>query len=407
MSSNDYMIKFLDELSYIGIEKDMRFYYVGGCVRDAFFGVPIADIDIALDGDIDELFECLSRAYDVKKSKFDTISLTFEGVHLDIAGFRREIYHDFSGLPHVTRGSLETDLSRRDFTINTGYVPLDPITTQSLLSGRTLSKAMVYASHDSFFEDLEARRLRTLKDGSFSEDATRMLRAVKYLVIHRLTFDIETKRQFEMGIHERWVDRCSEDRYKRILLALASHECWKPLLITASEYRLFQRNALFSGNQAYELLEHLEAVRKKIDGFDMSIVFLLAVYERNLSYWTSAPKGISVHAKQCREIMERMENNMDLLACHGLFKGASRETIAFFHICTACNETVKRFVTDDLWKIDVIIRGKDLIELGIEEGITVGKVMRALLKHALESGHQLSKLEELEWVESKINEYRD
>lgn len=407
MSSNDRVIEFLNELHRIALTTDMRFYFVGGCVRDAFFGVPIADIDIALDGEIDDLYERLSNKYALNMSMFGTLSLTFEALQVDIAGFRREIYHGFSGLPHVMRGSLETDINRRDFTINTGYVALNKRTIQALFSGKVPPKAMVYACHDLFFHDLEARCIRTLKEDSFSEDATRMLRAVKYMVAHRLDFEMETKRQFETGIHARWMDRCSEDRYKKILLTLIGHSDWKSLVRAISKYRLFQGNADFSDAQADDLFDRLDVVYEKLGDFDMGIVFLMAAYEQKLSYWTNAPNSMSYHAKQCLYVKSHMDDNMDYLACHGLLKGTSKETIAFFHVCARCNETLRRFVIEGLWAIDVKINGKDLIELGIKEGKMVGKVKRDLLRHALESGRQLSELEELEWVESRIDEYRD
>lgn len=406
MNSKSRLIQFLDELICIGTTTEMTFYFVGGCVRDAFFGVPITDIDIALDGDVNEVFKRIEKTYDVKKSMFDTLTVTIDDMHVDIAGFRREYYPDFSGFPVVNKGTLESDLNRRDFTINTGYVRLDVVSVNALLSDKTLSRDLVFACHDNFFEDIEAKRLRTLKSDSFSEDATRMLRAVKYLIVHTLVFEDETGKQFSMGINEKWFTRCSEDRYKKILLEFAYHEAWKQLMDAVIYYGLFQRESDVLIGKADFLFDRLEALERQIGVFDHGIVFLLATHENQLDYWVNAPRRISSHARQILSISEKSKEAINLMKCHEWFRGASKETIAFFHVCLNCNPSVKRFVIDGLVEIKLEICGKDLIEMGISEGAVIGEILNGLLAYAVSKGRNLKKTEELEWVERKIDEYR-
>lgn len=406
MNSNSRLIHFLDELIYIGTTTGNSFYFVGGCVRDAFFGVPINDIDIAFDGDVDELFSSVGKSYDVKRSMFGTLSVVIDAIHVDIAGFRHESYPDFSGLPVVSRGTLESDLSRRDFTINTGYVCLNAMTINVLLSGKSMSKDLVFACHEYFFEDVEARRLRTLKSDSFSEDATRMLRAVKYLIVHELVFEEATGKQFVEAIAEKWFIRCSEDRYKRILLEFSGHRAWKQLLVAILSYGLLQREPVAHFGKPEVLLSRLEAVEDNIGFFDKGITFLLIIHEGNLDYWVNAPRRISSHARQIMTIFEKSKEVIDLSKCHELFKGASKETVAFFRLCLRCNPMVRRFVQDGLEGIKLEISGADLMEMGISEGSIVGEVLSGLLAYALNKGRNLSRKEELEWVERRIDEYR-
>ncbi|MBC8097880.1 MAG: CCA tRNA nucleotidyltransferase, partial [Armatimonadetes bacterium] len=94
--------------------------------------------------------------------------------HLDFAMARRETYAHPGALPTVTPDSIQTDLQRRDFSINALAVALD--------TGQLL---------DPFggLDDLRAGMIRVLHDASFMDDPTRILRAVKYAA--RLGFTLE------------------------------------------------------------------------------------------------------------------------------------------------------------------------------------------------------------------------
>src|SRR5439155_22475563 len=80
-------------------------------------------------------------------------------------------------LPTVTPATIEDDLRRRDFTINALALRLN-----SPRRGEILDPAGGRA-------DLEARVIRVLHKRSFEDDATRILRAVRYA--SRFGFNVE------------------------------------------------------------------------------------------------------------------------------------------------------------------------------------------------------------------------
>jgi tRNA nucleotidyltransferase (CCA-adding enzyme) len=97
---------------------------------------------------------------------------------LDFISARREFYTHPTALPEVEHSSIQQDLYRRDFTINTLALCLDELRFGQLLD---------------FFgglNDLRAGVIRVLHNLSFVEDPTRILRAVRYE--QRLGFTIET-----------------------------------------------------------------------------------------------------------------------------------------------------------------------------------------------------------------------
>lgn len=100
-------------------------------------------------------------------------------VHLDFVTARTEFYTAPTALPTVERGSIKLDLYRRDFTINTLAVCLNP--------GRWGELLDFYGG----LHDLERGIVRVLHSLSFVDDPTRILRAVRYE--QRFNFRIETR----------------------------------------------------------------------------------------------------------------------------------------------------------------------------------------------------------------------
>ena len=146
-------------------------YLVGGSVRDLLLGRPNLDLDLVLEGDAISLGRRLAErrsARLVVHKRFGTASLRGDGWAMDLARARSETYSRPGALPTVRPASLAEDLARRDFTANAVALALSGPARGELIDP--------YGGR----EDLERRRLRVLHDRSFQDDATRMLRAVRY-----------------------------------------------------------------------------------------------------------------------------------------------------------------------------------------------------------------------------------
>jgi len=108
---------------------------------------------------------------------FNTAKIEFPHCTIDIAMARTENYAKPGALPVVTAGTLKTDLFRRDFTVNAMAVSLNHDNYGELID--------LYGGR----QDLKAKKIRVLHDRSFTDDATRMWRAIRYE--QRLGFRIE------------------------------------------------------------------------------------------------------------------------------------------------------------------------------------------------------------------------
>ncbi|HEX9829684.1 MAG TPA: tRNA nucleotidyltransferase, partial [Bacteroidota bacterium] len=102
-------------------------HVVGGYVRDLLLGKPqggkqVKDIDIVVIGNGVEFGEKVAKELNrpnlVTFEKFGTAMLQLDDVKLEFVGARKESYSKDSRKPNVQVGTLEDDLSRRDFTIN-------------------------------------------------------------------------------------------------------------------------------------------------------------------------------------------------------------------------------------------------------------------------------------------------
>ncbi len=147
-------------------------YLVGGTVRDLLLGRTAPDWDFATDAHPRDTTRVLQgwadRRYFVGV-RFGTVGALKDGRLLEITTYREEVYAEEHRKPAVTFGKdLETDLSRRDFTINAMAVKLPEGTFADPFGG---------------VRALGARDLDTPLDPevSFSDDPLRMIRAARFV----------------------------------------------------------------------------------------------------------------------------------------------------------------------------------------------------------------------------------
>jgi putative nucleotidyltransferase with HDIG domain len=149
-------------------------YVVGGYVRDALRSSPVKDMDIVVVGDgiafAERVAADLGAGPVVKFERFGTAMIHHGDQKLEFVGARRESYDRDSRKPAVNRGTIEEDLSRRDFTVNAIAVSLNRESRGTLLDP--------YAGRN----DLKRRLLRTPLDprATFDDDPLRIMRAFRF-----------------------------------------------------------------------------------------------------------------------------------------------------------------------------------------------------------------------------------
>ena len=160
-------------------ERNHVVYFAGGCVRDIVRGVTPKDFDIATDATPESVQEIFPRTYAVG-AHFGVIVVVENGFQFEVATFRSDdAYIDGRHPSAVHFSSPEEDAQRRDFTINGMFY--DPVAEQviDLVGGQA---------------DITAKLVRAIGEPAkrFAEDRLRMLRAVRFATALDYQIDNQT-----------------------------------------------------------------------------------------------------------------------------------------------------------------------------------------------------------------------
>ncbi|MDN3495094.1 CCA tRNA nucleotidyltransferase [Planococcus sp. APC 4015] len=153
---------------------------VGGPVRDALLDRPVNDLDFTTDARPDDILRIVTpistARWDIGRA-FGTIGAKVGGEQVEITTYRADSYDGVTRKPTVEFGdSIESDLVRRDFTVNAMALRVPARTLVDPTGG---------------VEDLLRRELRTPTDPavSFGDDPLRMLRAARFS--SQLRFEVD------------------------------------------------------------------------------------------------------------------------------------------------------------------------------------------------------------------------
>jgi tRNA nucleotidyltransferase (CCA-adding enzyme) len=172
-------------------ELNMPCYLVGGVVRDLLLNLPThdSDIDFVFEGDAIQLGNALVKKHGGKLTahqKFHTAiwhlpsTFNLQLSTLDLITARKESYNHAGALPTVTPSTIQDDLRRRDFPINSMAIRLD---------GEHFGQLLDPLNGEA---DLENKIIRVLPDKSFIDDPTRIFRAIRYETRYSFNLQPET-----------------------------------------------------------------------------------------------------------------------------------------------------------------------------------------------------------------------
>lgn len=157
-------------------------YIVGGAVRNQLLGIPVKDWDLttnAKPNTIQEIFEKNNIITIPTGIEHGTITVCYEGLNIEVTTYRIDGNYSDGRRPDSVEfvNNLKEDLARRDFTIN------------ALAYNRRTGIVDYFGG----LKDLEDKKIRCVGSPKerFSEDALRMLRAIRFE--NTLDFDIEEK----------------------------------------------------------------------------------------------------------------------------------------------------------------------------------------------------------------------
>lgn len=183
-------------------------FIVGGCVRDVLRDAEPIDWDVATSATPEEIRKVFPKSF--YENKFLTVTVQTESKdprlkEIEVTTYRKEAKYTDKRHPDEVKfaKTIEEDLARRDFTINA--IAADPPKIVDPFGGQ---------------KDLKKSIIRTVgkADDRFSEDALRMMRAVRLATA--LNFEIEKQTAESIKKNAFWLQAISKERVRDELLKI-------------------------------------------------------------------------------------------------------------------------------------------------------------------------------------------
>ena len=377
-------------------------YVVGGVVRDLILGREPVDTDISVVGDAGAFSGALAGRLGAARpteSEFLTFKITLgntsEGAtSIDVTTARAETYAEPAALPDVVHSSIEDDLGRRDFTVNSMGISLSDSDWGNLVDPV------------NGLGDIMRKRIRVLHDASFTDDPTRLFRAVRYAVRLDFSIDSTTKSLIDDSLGK--VDRLSGARLRNEFELILGEPKRVEILREAEDLGLLAAISpgLRIGSRSLEVMEsgastrfedllalstfgltqdEAEQVAKRFDGPEMwtktirgnpELADLVAVLDRS-----------DIRRSEVAEILDSVPlQSIQAYIAAGLLLPRRDRMIEYIDKI--------RFERPE-------ITGDDLIAAGIEEGPVIGQLID-IVRRARLDGQVKTKQEELDLAKSRL-----
>jgi tRNA nucleotidyltransferase (CCA-adding enzyme) len=375
----------LTETVRLARRRGVPLYLVGGGVRDLFLDRAQLDIDLAVEGDAASLAGEVASAVEARlviHPHFGTATLRLPArqaggpeITLDLAQARDEHYERPGALPSVRPADIHRDLARRDFTVNAMALVL-----AGTEAGRLLDP------HGGQ-QDLAARRLRVLHDRSFQDDATRMLRGLRYEGRLGFRFQVASERLLRRDLS--YLDTISGPRLRHELLAILDEERPERILMRGQALGLLpalhvalsmnrRRAAAFAAargrdlaslGEVYLCLLTVEAGQAQVEG----VILRLALH----GGWARALRDAVRLRAETSQLAAPDLPPSQVVAILEHFSAAAVAGHALLQPPGATRDRLWQYL--ERWRYRrPALRGQDLQALGVEPGPTMGRMLAQL-----------------------------
>ncbi len=387
-------------------------YVVGGFVRDLFLYRANEDIDIVIEGDGIVFAKAYAKAQGTRihtYAKFGTAVIIFpDGFKIDIATARMEYYSFPAALPTVEMSSIKLDLFRRDFTVNTLAIQLNPKRFGMLIDFFSAQK------------DLKEKVIRVLHNLSFVEDPTRVFRAIRFEQRFGFTIGKLTAGLIENAVRMDFFKNLSGRRVFGELRHLLSENDPAAPMDKLNDYDLLK--------VIHPSLKWDENMRQMFDDITRvlswhDLLFLDETYMKWAVYFLALLGRSSL--RSCRDVCSRLElsdqmtaffcrQRAEVLKClrwmerHQPLKNSViyhrlapfKVELVLYIMAVTDNEHIKRAISKyftHLRDIRVRIGGRDIKRMGITPGPVYRRILQAVLDARLD-GRLKTRQDELDYA---------
>ncbi|MDD4876251.1 MAG: CCA tRNA nucleotidyltransferase [Dehalococcoidales bacterium] len=393
----------MQKAGQIADNQEQGLYLVGGAVRDLLLGQSTLDLDMVIEGNAIDLAQQLADFTEGKikiHPRFNTANLKWDKWSIDLTTARTETYVKPGALPEITPSTITNDLSRRDFTINAMAVSLN------------INHYGTLNDQHGGTDDLEHKLIRVLHEKSFTDDATRIWRALRYE--QRLDFHLEpdTLRLLKRDIH--MLDTINGDRIRYEVECILGEKYPEKILHRAEELGVLPKlSPALKGNKW--LGEKFQQTREisSPDTTPKNLYIALLVYpltstetERLISF-LRVNKVLAQTLRDTINVKNKLisltDPELKPAVIYHLLHGYSRHAVIVNAIASnlpIVKQNIQLFL-DKLRYVKPTLTGNDLQKMGITQGLQIKKTLQKLLEARLNEKVN-SKQEEIKLVEKQI-----
>jgi len=391
-------------------------YAVGGFVRDLFLYRGDEDLDIVIEGDgiaFARQFAAIAGARIHAHEKFGTAVIIYpDGMKIDVASARMEYYNFPAALPVVEMSSIKLDLYRRDFTINTLTIQLNPDRFGILIDFFNAQK------------DIKEKSIRVLHNLSFVEDPTRVFRAIRFEQRFGFSIGRLTAGLIQNAVKMDFFRQLSGRRVFNELQLILQEENPAAAVARLRDFNLLKE--VHPGLVCDKaMLGLMNAVHQVVAWYDL--LFLDESYMKWAVYFLALIH--SCEKEQVQEICRRFEltprmqklfvdSRAKAQEClHASARSLPAENSKVYHrlagfptelilfmMAAADQEKVKKAISlyfTHLRRTAISLKGKDLLQLGVRPGPIYREVFQAVFDAKL-NGRVKTREEELEFARKRL-----
>ena len=413
------LLSILERISQVASRSEVTVFAVGGFVRDLLLNIPNKDIDIVVEGNGILFASDLAEEFDGKvksHEKFGTSVVIFpDGYRIDVAMARVEYYEYPAALPTIKQSSVNSDLYRRDFTINSLAVKLNgegAFSLMDLFNGE---------------RDLKNKEINVLHNLSFIDDPCRLFRAIKFE--QRFSFKIskQTEEFMRVAIKKRLVDSLSGARLLNEITLILKEKYPLKYILRMKEFDLlkFISSQIILDSADLEALEKIETVLSWTQTISLPekpevwYVYLLAIIYsldeesfmetiEKLPMQARLKKSLIVDRRTCKKGLELLGKDKDWEpeVIYHLFSDLSIEALIYFLAVDStdrANQYANIYFTQYCGQAELSLTGDDLVKMGLKPGPVFQSVFKAL-REAHVKGAIETRDDEVCWVKKEFLE---
>jgi tRNA nucleotidyltransferase (CCA-adding enzyme) len=374
------LFNFMQVAGEVSQSQGHSLYLVGGVVRDLLLGRANFDLDLVVEGNAIELTRQLieiKQGEITTHPRFGTAKLQWNKWSVDLATARSETYVKPGALPRVKPSSLSNDLFRRDFTINTMAIHLNPSRYGELID--------LYGGRD----DLEHKLIRVLHEKSFTDDATRIWRGLRYE--QRLNFQLEPNTLQLLKRDIPMLDTISGDRIQYELECILQEERPEKVFHRAEELNGLQSlDPALKGNgwlaEKFKLAQQLTS--PNLPSFGLYLALLAYRLTEEQSEHLISRLRLSKSVAQTLQNTMAIKTKLQALAnpalnpsgIYRLLHGYSPSAIMANLLAGDSNVAYQhiRLFLNKLRYVKPALNGDDLIRIGIALGPRIKEILQLL-----------------------------